>query len=69
MLVLSRKVGEQILLPELDIVVTVIAIQGRRVRLGITAPAKFSVVREEAGRREPKPGTDVVDPGMDVESS
>ncbi len=69
MLVLSRQVGEQILLPELDIVVTVIAIQGRRVRLGITAPAKFSVVREEAGRREPKPGRELVDPGIDVESS
>lgn len=69
MLVLSRKVGEQIRMPELGIVVTVVAIHGRRVRLGITAPAKFSVVRQEVGRRDSKPSTELVDPGMDVESS
>jgi carbon storage regulator CsrA len=69
MLVLSRKVGEQILLPELGIVVTVVAIHGRRVRLGITAPAKCSVARQEVGRRDSKPSTELVDPGNDVESS
>lgn len=58
MLVLSRKVGEQILLPELGIVVTVVAIHGRRVRLGITAPAKCSVVRQEVGGRDSKPSTE-----------
>ena len=69
MLVLSRKVGEQICVPEMSIVVTVVAINGRRVRLGITAPEEFSVVRQEVGRRNLKPRTEIVDPGVDTESS
>ncbi|RPH76397.1 MAG: carbon storage regulator [Planctomycetaceae bacterium] len=47
MLVLSRKVGEQICLPQLDIVLTVLEVRGGRVRLGITAPERISVVRKE----------------------
>ena len=38
MLVLSRKLGEQIVMPTLDLAVTVVAIEGNRVRLGISAP-------------------------------
>jgi len=52
MLVLSRKVGEQICVPRFDIVLTVLEIRGGRVRLGITAPQKIAVVREEIFRRE-----------------
>lgn len=47
MLVLSRKVGEKILLPDHEVVVTVVAIERNRVRLGITAPADVDVYREE----------------------
>lgn len=47
MLVLSRKVGEKILVPDREVVVTVVAIEGNRVRLGITAPADVDVYREE----------------------
>ncbi|HEV2969927.1 MAG TPA: carbon storage regulator [Pirellulales bacterium] len=47
MLVLSRKVGEQIVMPDQEVVVTVVAIQGNRVRIGITAPSGVSVFREE----------------------
>jgi carbon storage regulator len=47
MLVLSRKVGERILLPNSNIVVTVVAVQGNRVRLGVSAPADVAVYREE----------------------
>ena len=46
MLVLSRKVGEKIVITG-DICVTVVAIQGNRVRLGITAPASVRVDRAE----------------------
>jgi len=46
MLVLSRKVGERILIGE-DIVLTVVRITPGGVRLGIEAPSVMDVVREE----------------------
>lgn len=46
MLVLARERGEQILIGD-DIVITVVAIQGDRVRLGITAPREVPVHRRE----------------------
>ena len=46
MLVLSRKVGERILIGE-NIAVTVVRITGGGVRIGIEAPAELPVVREE----------------------
>jgi carbon storage regulator len=50
MLVLSRRIGEQIIMPEQDVVVTVVAIHGNRVRIGITAPSEVPVYREELYR-------------------
>ena len=38
MLVLSRKLGERILVPHCELTVTVVAIDGNTVKLGITAP-------------------------------
>ena len=46
MLVLSRKVGERILLGD-QIRITVVRVSGGGVRLGIEAPSDVSVVREE----------------------
>ena len=46
MLVLSRKVGERILLGD-DIVVTVVRVAGNGVRIGIEAPPEMAVIREE----------------------
>ena len=46
MLVLSRKVGEQIRIGD-HMVITVVAIRGDKVRLGITAPTEVPVHREE----------------------
>jgi len=46
MLVLSRKIGERILIGE-NIAVTVVRVTGGGVRLGIEAPAEMAVVREE----------------------
>jgi len=45
-LILTRKVGEAIAIGE-DIKVTLLGIQGKQVKLGITAPEKVSVYREE----------------------
>lgn len=50
MLVLTRKVGQQIRIGE-GIVVTVVRIQGDKVRIGIEAPADVSIHREEVRRR------------------
>ena len=47
MLVLSRKPGEQIVLPDADVTVTVLGIFSKKVRLGFTAPPGISVHRSE----------------------
>ena len=46
MLILSRKLGEQIVIGD-NIILTVVAIRGMQIRLGITAPADLSIQREE----------------------
>jgi carbon storage regulator len=46
MLVLSRKLGEQIVIGK-DIRVTVVQIDGNRVRLGIEAPDHVRILRKE----------------------
>jgi carbon storage regulator len=51
MLVLSRKPGEQVLVPQYGLAVTVVAVEGTTVRLGIAAPADVAVYREEVWRR------------------
>lgn len=47
MLVLSRKPGERIVVPHLELAVTILAIEGKAVRLGIAAPEDVAVYREE----------------------
>lgn len=46
MLVLSRKIGERILIGD-QIAITVVRVTGGGVRLGIEAPHELPVVREE----------------------
>jgi carbon storage regulator len=46
MLVLTRKVGEEIIIDD-NIRVTVVAIRGSQVRLGFTAPPEVQIQREE----------------------
>jgi carbon storage regulator len=47
MLVLSRKVGEQVVVAGGAVTITVVAVQGQRVRLGVTAPPAVAVLRDE----------------------
>ncbi len=55
MLVLSRKVGERILIGD-DIAVTVVRVAQGVVRIGVDAPQDLAIVREEIkGRREEPP--------------
>jgi carbon storage regulator len=51
MLVLARKLGERIVVPQCGLTITVSAIDGNKVRLAIAAPAEIDVYREEVWRR------------------
>jgi carbon storage regulator len=51
MLVLSRKPGERIVVPDCELAVTVLAVEGKTIRLGISAPAGVAVYREEVWRQ------------------
>lgn len=46
MLVLTRKVGEKIIIDD-GIVVEVLEVQGNRVRIGIQAPQGVTILRQE----------------------
>ena len=51
MLVLTRKMGESIVILQCAATVTVVQVRGKTVRLGIAAPADLTVHREEVWRR------------------
>ncbi len=59
MLVLSRKIGERIMLDG-GVVVTVLAMNRSQVRLGVEAPPDVAILREEiigTDRRQHEPAT------------
>ena len=51
MLVISRKLGERIVVPQCGLAVTIIAVKGKAVRLGISAPETLAVQRRENWQR------------------
>jgi len=50
MLVLTRKVGERIVIDE-NVEITVVQVRGNKVRLGVTAPRRVSIHRPEVRKR------------------
>ena len=50
MLVLSRKLGEVLVIGN-DITVTVLAVDGDRVKLGVAAPAEVPIHRQEVHQK------------------
>jgi len=50
MLILTRRVGEKIVIGE-DVTVTVLSVKGNQVRIGIDAPRDVAVNREEIYQR------------------
>jgi len=50
MLILTRKVGESVLIGK-DISITVLSVRGNQVKLGVEAPKEVSVHREEIYQR------------------
>jgi carbon storage regulator len=57
MLVLSRKVGERVVIAE-NIVVTVLEVKGRQVRLGFEAPPDVQIWRGELSFHDHVKGVD-----------
>ena len=51
MLVLSRREGEEVVIPELDITIRLIEIRRDHVRIGIDAPRHIAVHRKEVWER------------------
>jgi carbon storage regulator len=62
MLVLSRKLGERILVPQCDVEITVVAVHGNTVRLGVSAPNAVGVYREEIWHKVRQQTPDSPDP-------
>ena len=62
MLVISRKPGEEIVLPDCDITISVIEVSGRRIRLGIAAPSDRRIFRKEVWLRILEANDVVVEP-------
>jgi len=56
MLVLTRRVGEEIVIDG-DIHIVVLAVQGERVRVGISAPPTVRVDRQEVHERRAESGS------------
>ena len=50
MLILTRRVGEKVVIDD-DIVVSVLAVKGNQVRIGIEAPNDVNIHREEIHER------------------
>lgn len=52
MLVLSRREGEKIVIPDLGISFEIVRVQGHSVKVGIEAPREVRILREEVADRE-----------------
>lgn len=64
MLVLSRRINEKLLLPDINVVVQVVGMRPGQVRLGIEAPANVQVLRAEiANQYVPAKKPESNDPG------
>jgi carbon storage regulator len=69
MLILSRKIGESITIGD-DVTVTVVAVSGNQIRLGIAAPRQVRVLRDEiyqAIREENRAAASAADSGRRIE--
>ena len=72
MLILTRRVGETVMIGE-DVTVTVLGVKGNQVRIGVNAPREVAVHREEIferiKREESGESADDGEPGPDQRAS
>jgi carbon storage regulator len=54
MLVLTRRIGERVVIPTLGITIEVVNVKGNAVRLGFTAPREIPIHRSEVYQRDPE---------------
>lgn len=67
MLILTRRIGETVIIGE-DVGITVLAVKGNQVRLGVKAPREISVHREEIFERISSEQESGRDPGPLLEA-
>ena len=67
MLVLTRKIGEQIVIGS-DIKIKIVEVKGKQVRIGIEAPRNVEVNREEVFLQKKSDTPSVIDDTVDVYS-
>jgi carbon storage regulator len=58
MLVLTRKIGEKIRIPDRNVLIKVMEIRGNQVRIGINAPESVRILRGELVRQNDEARTD-----------
>jgi carbon storage regulator len=51
MWILTRRIGEAVVMPELGVVVRILAVCGNQVRIGVSAPSAVPLVRPEMGHK------------------
>lgn len=54
MLVLTRKLGEEIVLPDQGVTIRLTEVRGDRARIGVTAPDHIRILRRELWIPEPR---------------
>jgi carbon storage regulator len=69
MLILSRKIGEAIVIPELHTTLTILRVSGRNVRIGIQAPTDYAVYRHELWNKiQSESDGELIEPRQDSNS-
>lgn len=66
MLVLTRKVNESIIIGD-DVKITVVEVKGEQVKLGISAPKRISIHREEVYLEIQKENQKAVEAGVGID--
>lgn len=59
MLILTRRVGESIVIGDMEVTITVLSVKGNQVRVGVNAVPSIAIHREEIYQRIKHEGSEV----------